>query len=306
MRRLAALIVTATAPFIAAAQDGRVDGTLHVHALRIAYPDRVQQIPLRDGEWLLRVGGADFRWARGRLLPVAHLGDAEEFTSFRFYEDYRAGAPTRFAVAAELEALLRERTERDVADAPPRHPGFSDALYGAADRRRAERMMEKVDFLDRTVWVHPLLVDPLARVEGEVLQAAGRDPEVAGFVDGLRVVAGFTWRPIAGTQSRSYHSYGAAIDLVPRDYRRKFAYWRWAANAGLDEWWDVELEDRWLVPQPIVDAFERHGFVWGGKWLFFDNVHFEYRPEVFLINPRARPSVAWPSVPSPGADEPAP
>ena len=292
MRRLATLVLTVSAPLLVAAQDARVGGTLHVHALRIAYPERVEQITLREGEWVLRVGGSDFRWAAGRLLPAADAATPEQFTPFRFYEDYRAGPPTLFPVAAELEALLRERTDQEAADAPPRHPGFSDALYGAADRRTAERMMARVDFLDRTVWVHTLLVEPLDRVEAEVLHAASRDGEVARFVAELRVVAGFTWRPIAGTQSRSYHSYGTAVDLVPRDYRRQFAYWRWAADAGLDEWWDVALEDRWLVPQAVVDAFERQGFVWGGKWLFFDNVHFEYRPEVFLINPRARPPVA--------------
>jgi hypothetical protein len=34
-------------------------------------------------------------------------------------------------------------------------------------------------------------------------------------------------------------------------------------------------------PQPVVDAFEGEGFYWGGKWLFFDNMQFEYRPELF-------------------------
>ena len=103
------------------------------------------------------------------------------------------------------------------------------------------------------------------------------------------MVAGFNWWPIAGTQSRRY---GTSIDLVPRDYHQRFAYWRWATDAGLDKWWDVAFEDCWLVPQRVVDAFERQRFVWGGKWLFFDNVHFEYRPEVFLINPHARPPIS--------------
>jgi hypothetical protein len=30
----------------------------------------------------------------------------------------------------------------------------------------------------------------------------------------------------------------------------------------------------------IVDVFERHGFIWGGKWYHFDTMHFEYRPEL--------------------------
>jgi hypothetical protein len=33
-----------------------------------------------------------------------------------------------------------------------------------------------------------------------------------------------------------------------------------------------------------VRAFESHGFVWGGKWLFFDTIHFEYRPELLLLS----------------------
>jgi hypothetical protein len=30
----------------------------------------------------------------------------------------------------------------------------------------------------------------------------------------------------------------------------------------------------------IVDVFEKHGFIWGGKWYHYDTMHFEYRPEL--------------------------
>jgi hypothetical protein len=36
--------------------------------------------------------------------------------------------------------------------------------------------------------------------------------------------------------------------------------------------------------QEIVDIFERHGFIWGGKWYHFDTMHFEYRPELLVRN----------------------
>ena len=36
----------------------------------------------------------------------------------------------------------------------------------------------------------------------------------------------------------------------------------------------------------IRAACERHGFVWGGKWLHFDTMHFEFRPE--LLHPACR------------------
>jgi D-alanyl-D-alanine carboxypeptidase len=33
------------------------------------------------------------------------------------------------------------------------------------------------------------------------------------------------------------------------------------------------------IPLEIAAAFEKHGFIWGGKWYHFDGMHFEYRPE---------------------------
>ena len=26
--------------------------------------------------------------------------------------------------------------------------------------------------------------------------------------------------------------------------------------------------------------FEKHGFIWGGRWYHYDTMHFEYRPEL--------------------------
>jgi hypothetical protein len=74
-----------------------------------------------------------------------------------------------------------------------------------------------------------------------------------------------------------------AVDLVPRSYGGKWPYWLWAAEGGIAEWWEVPLEERWAVPVAVIEAFEREGFIWGGKWLSFDNLHFEYRPESLLM-----------------------
>ena len=37
-----------------------------------------------------------------------------------------------------------------------------------------------------------------------------------------------------------------------------------------------------LIPHAVVEIFERHGFIWGGKWFHYDTMHFEYRPELLL------------------------
>jgi len=39
-----------------------------------------------------------------------------------------------------------------------------------------------------------------------------------------------------------------------------------------------------MVPDEIVGIFEKYGFIWGGKWLFYDNMHFEYRPEILILS----------------------
>ncbi|NCD12014.1 MAG: hypothetical protein EOL93_05645 [Epsilonproteobacteria bacterium] len=77
----------------------------------------------------------------------------------------------------------------------------------------------------------------------------------------------YAYRPIAGTSRLSAHSYGIAIDLET-SYSR---YWRW------DKTYTFHNE----FPKEIIDIFEKHGFVWGGRWYHYDTMHFEYRPELF-------------------------
>jgi hypothetical protein len=36
------------------------------------------------------------------------------------------------------------------------------------------------------------------------------------------------------------------------------------------------------MPAEIVAIFEKHGFIWGGKWYHFDTMHFEFRPELLV------------------------
>jgi hypothetical protein len=77
----------------------------------------------------------------------------------------------------------------------------------------------------------------------------------------------FKWRHIAGTNRLSVHSFGAAIDINVK----YSAYWRWSKGA-------YKYQNK--IPKKIVDIFERHGFIWGGKWYHYDTMHFEYRPEL--------------------------
>ena len=45
----------------------------------------------------------------------------------------------------------------------------------------------------------------------------------------------------------------------------------------------VKYQNRY--PHEIVEIFERHGFIWGGRWYHYDTMHFEFRPEILMANP---------------------
>jgi hypothetical protein len=84
----------------------------------------------------------------------------------------------------------------------------------------------------------------------------------------------FNWRVIHGTRRLSVHSFAIALDVAVK----QSDYWRWSKKKG------GEIPYRNRIPYAIAEVFERHGFIWGGKWYHYDTMHFEYRPE--LLDPR--------------------
>lgn len=92
------------------------------------------------------------------------------------------------------------------------------------------------------------------------------------FVKFLKPSAGtYNCRTIAGTRRLSVHAFAAAIDINVKAAH----YWKWTKpdSNGVYAW-------RNKIPKQIVDIFERHGFIWGGRWYHYDTMHFEYRPEL--------------------------
>lgn len=84
----------------------------------------------------------------------------------------------------------------------------------------------------------------------------------------------FNWRKISDTNRLSAHSFGIAIDI-----NTKYAdYWQW--NMPKNPCQELDYKNR--IPMKIVKIFEKHGFIWGGKWYHYDTMHFEYRPELLM------------------------
>jgi len=83
----------------------------------------------------------------------------------------------------------------------------------------------------------------------------------------------FNWRTIEGTNRMSTHAFATSVDI-----NVSFSnYWKWVTSDI-----DADLEYKNRIPMEIVEVFEKHGFIWGGKWYHYDTMHFEYRPELLL------------------------
>lgn len=151
-----------------------------------------------------------------------------------------------------------------------RNAAFFAALYGA-DRAEVEAALETVVWLPGVDGTRLRMnarhgaADALRAVSDELV----RRPSLLPY---LRSPAGaYNFRTIAGTSRLSAHAWGIAVDLN-LDHAD---YWRWA---GTEAGRPAAYRNR--IPGEVVEVFERHGFIWGGRWRHFDTMHFEYRPEL--------------------------
>jgi hypothetical protein len=258
------------------------NGEKELKALAEAYPERIHGVESRNGDWAIQLDDQWFSWAHGRILPEGEREDWERYGQFRFYHYPLGGLPPLPNLDAESADRLRKLLKELSTHPPCRSETFLQILFDAGSQAQTARQIVRVDFLGFPVQVHQRIVPALRQVAAECEELRRSNPAVAAFFAGLAEIDGFNYRDVAGTLTRSYHGYGLALDLIPRSYGGKIPYWRWVAEKD-DRWWATPYERRWSVPLPVVHAFERHEFVWGGKWLFFDTMHFEYRPEILLM-----------------------
>jgi hypothetical protein len=148
-----------------------------------------------------------------------------------------------------------------------RNIAFFDKMYGDCSKGEVQKKLTKVAWLLKTGggFVQITTVNSVADKLRAVSEELDRlPPEINKYA--FPSAGTFNCRAVKDTGNRSAHAWGAAIDI-----NTKFAdYWLWAKNGGY----------RNRIPFDIVDIFERHGFIWGGKWGHFDTMHFEYRPEL--------------------------
>jgi hypothetical protein len=245
-----AVLLSATSP-AAALDDAAIAGRL-----LSAYPKHLKTVE-----------GGEIVWQDGSRMPLNDGLGAKSFEALLDRPDLKD------------QFLMEYRTGG--LDAPPpenfdpgrvRYEPFFQKMYGACGWGADAQKLVTVNWLPR----HRggiVTVTAVNRVH-EHLEAASKELDELPdrFVKYLLPLSGaYNCRAIAGTSRRSMHAYGAAIDIDAK----QADYWKWAGKDALGKY-----PYRNNIPQEIVDIFERHGFIWGGKWYHYDTMHFEYRPEL--------------------------
>jgi len=258
-----------------------------MRALHEAYPDQIISIEFKNDDWaiLLRNALSEETWyyfAEGRILPEDKRENAANYRPVQFY-NYPEELPEWRASTDEETTRYQSWQNSRRQNTASRSSYFLDDLFQAHDRIKSNNEQREIRFLGKLTKVHNLIEEKMKQVEEQILLTAETDNEVKTWVSSIGSLEGWGWRNIANTQSRSFHSYGLAVDLLPRNLRGKQTYWLWTSQYR-DDWWNVSYNERYHPPLPVIKIFEAHGFIWGGKWPMFDTMHFEYRPEVLILN----------------------
>jgi D-alanyl-D-alanine carboxypeptidase len=150
-----------------------------------------------------------------------------------------------------------------------RNAAFFAKMYGDCGKGDVLRRLAPVVWLPKT-WGKIIYVTSVNGVDRALSAVSAEiDTLPADIKRAAYPIAGtYNCRAVADTGAVSPHSYGIAIDL--NLHFSDYWYWRRSGVIGY----------RNRMPIEIVNIFEKHGFVWGGKWYHFDTMHFEYRPEL--------------------------
>lgn len=278
--------LSATVPYPTRIKDLPSKTALEI--LQKAYPNEIKEIvyDYKWKDWAMIVetySGDNVRlfWEEGKLLTEEQIPESHKYRS-QFY-----GYPKKMKDPADMDdryiAELKSYTSKEARrNGAISSPVFFDTLYDASSQESIENRLTRIVFLGRRMTVHEKIAEPLARVEKSIYHKRIWNADVRVFLHDLASCDCYHWREIRDSSSRSFHSYAIAVDVLPEGWGNKIVYWNWERNRNPD-WMLVPISKRWCPPQAVIDSFEAEGFIWGGKWAIWDNMHFEYRPELFLF-----------------------
>jgi hypothetical protein len=255
VREFVFLVVAAALLSTSGAVESRAETAAQaLDALVAAYPDALAS---HDGERIV--------WRDGTTMAATD-GNAEK--SFKELLS-NASIIDQFRLPYPRERLASPPKPND-DPGRFRNEAFFMKMYGDCRKGEVQARMASIAWLPKS-WGKRVQVTTVNGVAERLIEVS---EEIEALPAEIRKaaypIAGvLACRPVADTGKMSMHGYGAAIDLnlAVSDY------WLWQKKTD-----PIPYRNR--MPQEIVEIFERHGFIWGGKWHHYDTMHFEYRPEL--------------------------
>jgi hypothetical protein len=234
-------------------------GTLSVDArqrLLAAYPAQLERI---DANTLV--------WRDGTRMP---LDDGKGKKAFK---DWLANPDIEDMLAvAYPEGDLATPPAKDVDPGRARNAAFFDKVYGDCRKGEVSENLTTITWMPKRSGQRLAFNKKNGAAHALEMVSAELDALPSRYDVFLYPSAGtYNCRTIAGTKRKSAHGHGIAIDIA----LKHSDYWR---NAKPDKHGAYAYKN--AIPMEIVRIFERHGFIWGGKWHHYDTMHFEYRPEL--------------------------
>jgi len=211
--------------------------------------------------------GKALRWRDGTVMLVSDDNDNRTFSELL----RRAFIIDQFRIPYPRGPLKKP----PAVDADPgrfRNTAFFTKMYGDCQMGQVTPRLASLAWLPKT-WGKSIRITSVNDVD-EHLRAVSA--EIDALPEKIKRVAypiagTYNCRAVADTGRPSPHSYGIAIGL-----NTAFSdYWYWRPHDG-----PILYRNR--MPEEIVTIFEKHGFIWGGKWYHFDTMHFEFRPELLV------------------------
>ena len=255
-RQLSAISIVAVglaimSPTLLLSQEAQRDPSLE--ALIAAYPDE-----------LATYDAATLYWRDGTAMPLSNDDRPKSF-------EKRLRNPS-IKDQLLLEYPRDPLKEPPALDADPgrfRNNAFFERMYGNCKKGEVSPHLVQIVWLPKT-WGKAIQITSVNGVDRRLKAISDEIDSLPAYIKraAYPIAGTYNCRAVADTGLPSPHGYGIAIDLNLR-----FSdYWYWRPNAKA-----VHYVNR--MPIEIVSIFERHGFIWGGKWYHFDTMHFEYRPE---------------------------
>ncbi|MCL2519948.1 MAG: M15 family metallopeptidase [Spirochaetaceae bacterium] len=282
-----------------------IENLLRLMAVRDGYPGLINYMSYQPqyNDWLLTFyNRQQLFFAGSRMLPLELLSETARFRPFISYQLREIDDPADFS--AERINNLHARynphlvTPQPVTVAAPANPAppaapppprvsrsynsnYYNIIYGGNTAQQIQRLLVRVDFLGYNFLTHPILAPVLEQIDEQIMAHPDEDEELTNFLASLTSIASYSFRPILGTTTLSYHAFAMAVDMLPRNQNQPI-YWAWDARHN-PLWYLTPVANRWQIPAIIIEAFEEHGFFWGGRWPMYDIMHFEYRPELLKL-----------------------